>query len=120
MRGIARDVQHRTEIYGTGTDGNVSSRHVLTFRIERPGSPPVPVQMKGMRIEGVLADGDEVSVEAEHRPGKVMKTKRVENLTTGVPVVAGVPLYVKIVAVPVVGFVIAMFAYVAHSFATAP
>ena len=50
--------------------------------------PPVPVQLKGMNIGGMVAEGDEISVEAEPRPGKVLKTKRVENLTTGVPVEA--------------------------------
>ena len=85
MSGIARDVRHRSELWG-GQNGGTSSMDVLTFRIERPGMQPVPVQMRALDIEGLITDGGEVRVDAEQRPGKVLKTKRVENLTTGVPV----------------------------------
>jgi hypothetical protein len=120
VRGVARDVRFRTEVSGTGgyDSSAVSSTTVLTFRIERPGHQPLPVQMRGMRIEGTLTDGDEVATGAEPRPGKVMKLKRLDNLTTGVPVVAGVPLYVKVAAVPVGAFVIGMFVFVGYQFAT--
>ena len=85
MRGTARHVQRGSEIWG-GQDGNVSSRQVLTFRIERDGMQPVPVQLKGLHIDGMVAEGDDVSVDRDPVAGKVLKTKRVENHTTGVPV----------------------------------
>jgi hypothetical protein len=71
-------------------------------------------------MNGTVADGDEVIAYGEPRPGKVMKVKYVDNLTTGIPVHTRWPLYVKIVAVPVFAFVIGIFAFVAYSFATGP
>jgi hypothetical protein len=121
VRGIARDVQYRSEVFSSGPSGQFGTSStgtytILTFRIERPGEQPVPVQMKSVRVEGSISDGDEVEIDAEQRPGKVLKTKRVINHTTGVPIVAGAPLYVKIIAVPVVLFVIAIFAFAAYQF----
>lgn len=99
----------------------VTSTHVLLFRIERPGEPLLQVQMKGQFMNGTVADGDEVIVHGEPpRPGRVMKTKYVENLTTGIPVHTRWPLYVKILAIPVFAFVIGIFAFVAYQFATMP
>lgn len=120
MSGVARDVRFRTEVSGGGQNSTVSTTTVVTFRIERPGEQPIPVQMRGMRVEGTITDGDEVRADAVPVPGKVLKVKRVENLTTGVPVEAGMPLYMKIVAVPVVAAVIGMFAFVGYQFATGP
>ncbi len=122
VRGRASAVQHRTEISGGGmNNSSVSTTHVLLFRIERPGEPPLQVQMKGQFMSGTVAEGDEVIVHGDPpRPGKPMKTKYVENLTTGIPVHTRWPLYVKIVAVPVVAIVIAIFAFVAYQFATMP
>ena len=87
MRGTALHVQRSSELWGGG-DSSPTTRHILTFRIERDGMQPVPVQLKGFHIDGMVAEGDEVSVDAEQVPGKVVKAKRVENHTTGVPVEA--------------------------------
>lgn len=122
LRGRASAVQHRTEVSGGGVNNSsVRSTHILLFRIERPGEPPVQVQMKGQFMNGTVAEGDDVIAYGDPpRPGKVMKVKYVENMTTGIPVHTRWPLYVKIIAVPVFAFVLAVFAFVAYSFATGP
>ncbi len=43
----------------------------------------VEVEMKGRRFKGAIADGDEVAIEATPKPGKTLRIKRLENLTTG-------------------------------------
>jgi len=122
VRGRASAVQYRTEVSGGGmNNSSVSTTHILLFRIERPGQPPVQVQMKGQFMNGTVAEGDEVIAYGElPRPGKAMKVKYVENLTTGVPVDTRWPLWAKVVAIPVFAFVIGIFAFVAYSFATMP
>lgn len=122
IRGRASAVQHRTEVSGGGmNNSHVSTTHILLFRIERPGEQPLQVQMKGQFMNGTVADGDEVIAYGDPpRPGKAMKVKYVENLTTGVPVNTRWPLWAKIVAVPVIAFVVAIFAFVGYQFATGP
>lgn len=122
LRGRASAVQHRTEVSGGGMNSShVTSTHVLLFRVERPGEPPVQVQMKGQFMSGTVAEDDDVVVYGNPpRPGRVMKTKYVENLTTGVPVHTRWPLYVKVIAVPVFAGIFGVFAFLAYSFATGP
>ena len=122
VRGRASAVQTRTQVSGGGmNNSSVSTTHYLLFRVERPGQPPLQVQLKGQFMNGTIADGDEVIVHGDPpRPGKVMKTKYVDNLTTGIAVHTRWPLYVKIIAVPVFAFVAAIFAFVAYQFATMP
>jgi hypothetical protein len=53
VRGRASAVQHRTEISGGGmNNSSATTTHVLLFRIERPGQPPLQVQMKGRFMSG--------------------------------------------------------------------
>lgn len=119
VRGRATAVQYRAQVSGGGmNNSSTSTTHILLFRIERPGQPTVQAQMKGAFLNGTIADGDEVIAYGEPRPGKIMKTKYVENITTGIPVHTRWPLYVKIVAVPVIAGVIAVFSFVAYQFAT--
>lgn len=121
VRGRASAVQHRTEVSGGGmNNSSVTTTHILLFRIERPGQPPVQVQMKGQFMNGTVADGDEVIAYGEPRPGKAMKVKYVDNLTTGIPVDTRWPLWAKVIAIPVFAAVIGVFVFVGYSFATGP
>jgi hypothetical protein len=119
LRGRATAVQRHTEVSSGGTNGHASTTHVLNFRLEQPGRPPIPVQMKGAFLSGTIADGDEVVVHGEPRPGKVLKVKYVDNLTTGIPVDTRWPLWAKILAVPILVFVFGIFAVVGYELATA-
>ncbi len=123
--GRASGIQTRTQVWSSySRDGGSSthSREILNFRIEREGgAQPVVVQLKGLEIEGVVSDGDCVEVQGPAQPGKVLKTKRVENLTTGVPVVAkGYPTYVKVLMVPAVGFILGIWGFLAYQFLSGP
>lgn len=120
VRGRASAVQYRSQVSGGGMNNSpASTTHILLFRIERPGEPPIQVQMKGAFLNGTVAEGDDVIAYGDPpRPGKTMKTKFVENMTTGIPVHTRWPLYVKIVAVPVIAGVIAVFSFVGYQFAT--
>jgi hypothetical protein len=121
VRGRASAVQYRTEVSGGGmNNSSVSTTHILLFRIERPGQPPVQVQLKGQFMNGTVAEGDEVIAYGEPRPGKTMKVKHVDNLTTGIPVTTRWPTWAKVVAIPVFAIIIGIFAFVAYSFATMP
>ncbi|HEX8648902.1 MAG TPA: hypothetical protein VF715_18545 [Thermoleophilaceae bacterium] len=121
VRGRASAVQYRTEVSGGGGNTQTSTTHILLFRIERPGEPPIQVQMRGRFMNGTVADGDDVIAYGDPpRPGKVMKTKYVENMTTGIPVHTRWPLYAKIFAIPVIAIIIAIFSFLAYQFATNP
>jgi hypothetical protein len=122
IAGTARDVRYREELqshYSSNSNGfggstTVTATQVLTFRIVLGDGGLIPVQLKGRAIEGDLTEGDQVEVWGKLRPGKVMKAKRVENLTTGIPVESkGVPLWAKIVMTP---FVIAILGFIAWCF----
>jgi hypothetical protein len=123
VAGTARDVRFRTEIRGGGSHGSgggatsIQSRSILTFRIERDATAPVPVELRGLNIDGVIADGDLVEVAGPARPGRVLKASTVVNRTTGVPVVArGMAAWAKVLAAVVIVWVIAIFAWVGYSF----
>ncbi len=59
VRGRASAVQYRTQVSGGGMNNSqVSTTHVLLFRVERPGQPPLQVQMKGQFMNGTVALGD--------------------------------------------------------------
>lgn len=80
--GEARAVQMRTEQYGQN-----QIRNVLTFRLERHDRegnrlPPVSVEMRGLSFEGVLVDGDWVSVSGKWRDG-TLTARKLRNLTSG-------------------------------------
>lgn len=58
--------------------------YVWDFRIERQGSPPVQVEMRGFRMYGAIADGDEVAI-PEHAASAsgLIRTHRLHNYTSG-------------------------------------
>jgi hypothetical protein len=114
ISGTARAIQYRNELsggYSSGSSVSVQSRTVLTFRVDPgDGGPPVPVELKGLSIEGDIAEGDWVDVYGRYRPGRVLKAKAVVNRTTGVPVEArGAPGWAKaiavILAIAIIGFI---------------
>jgi hypothetical protein len=96
--GLARGVQTRSEQLG-------ESHHetVWTFRVERYDEAGnrellVPVEMRGLRFEGSIADGDWVRVRGRRRDG-TLRASELENLTTGATVRAkGLPTAVKVIA----------------------
>ncbi len=65
---------------------------VWDFRLERIDAngkplPRVPVEMRGRRFEGSIANGDLVEIDgARWTPGQVLHTRQVRNATTGVTV----------------------------------
>ncbi|MDQ3742449.1 MAG: hypothetical protein M3389_16080, partial [Actinomycetota bacterium] len=80
--GIARGLRERSEWRDSG------AHYMVTFRVERHdayGAPlaPVPVELVGRRIEGVIQDGDWVEVPPHWQPGETLRTTTVRNLTTG-------------------------------------
>lgn len=80
--GEARSLQQRTESMGQD-----ASRSVWAFRLERYDSSgnrlrPVQVEMRGLKFEGSLTDGDQVRVSGRWRGGLV-RAESLENLTTG-------------------------------------
>jgi hypothetical protein len=80
--GEARGVQQRTEQYGQN-----QLRTVLTFRLERHDREgnrlsPIAVEMRGVSFEGVLHDGDWVSLSGTWRDG-TLRARKLQNLTNG-------------------------------------
>jgi hypothetical protein len=48
--------------------------------------PPVPVQMRGLRFNGTINEGDRVEIDQRWRRGEMLCPSRVRDLTTGVTV----------------------------------
>jgi hypothetical protein len=81
VEGQIRGIQQRAESLGEG-----ATNTVWTFRLERydrDGNrlPPIPVQLRGLRFEGFVSEGDDVRATGEWKDGTLV-TERVENLTT--------------------------------------
>ncbi len=55
---------------------------IWDFRVERPGAPPVAIEMRGYAFDGALANGDEVRVAATPGSRGIVHTSTVENLTS--------------------------------------
>src|SRR5262245_28843811 len=61
---------------------------ILTFLVERHdeegrSSLTVPVEIRGLRLHGVLRDGDAVMIRGRWHPGQTLRPRRVRNVTTG-------------------------------------
>lgn len=83
--GIVNGLQQRQEMFG----GNYFT--VWSFRLEHmdsAGHPmtPIPVEMRGRRFNGGINNGDLVDVGGRPQPGKLVRTRRVRNLTVGTDV----------------------------------
>jgi lipopolysaccharide biosynthesis regulator YciM len=86
IRGIARRVRLQRE-----EDQWIarSTQQVLSFTVERtddPRLPRVPVRMIGARIEGDIAEGDEVTFRVRRSASGVLVVSEVMNLETHAPV----------------------------------
>jgi hypothetical protein len=79
--GEVRSLRQRTE------SNKNSNTYIWTFCVERYDSlgnrlPPVPVEMRGRSIRGVINEGDRVWVRGRAKRG-VVRANKVKNLTTG-------------------------------------
>lgn len=85
--GIAYAVSVRTE----GGGENSLQQVVLTYRLKRLGPdgrelPVLQVEMRGRKLEGMIADGDLVQAAGPLPPSGAIQLETVANLTTGAPV----------------------------------
>ncbi|MFE4602164.1 hypothetical protein ACFRKE_15050 [Kitasatospora indigofera] len=85
--GLVRDVQTRTERSRHSAD-----RFVMNFRVEvelyADGANQVmlvPVEMRGHRFDGAVAEGDRIRAHGRLRAG-TLRVKKLRNLTTGADV----------------------------------
>jgi hypothetical protein len=86
--GIAYAVNVRNE----GGGENSVAQVILTYRIHRlaPGGgtlPALQVEMRGRRLQGMVADGDLIQAPTPLPPAGVVQLESVTNLTTSSPVV---------------------------------
>lgn len=91
VSGEARDIRWSTEVDPHVVDA-ARTRTVLTFRIHRHDAAgtwlqPVPVQLRGWRIDGALNEGDWVEATAVWQPGLTLELTGLRNLTNGGAVV---------------------------------
>jgi hypothetical protein len=61
---------------------------IWTFRLMRYDKnqnelPPVPVEIRGYEISGIIADGDEVEIQATWTPPAILSISKLYNCTTG-------------------------------------
>ncbi|MFD4715222.1 hypothetical protein ACFWN5_36920 [Streptomyces sp. NPDC058430] len=80
-----RDVQTRTERGRHTTD-----KFVMNFRVEQRDDAAnrvtlVPVEMRGYRVDGSVAEGDRVRARGRMRSG-TLRVRKLHNLTTGADV----------------------------------
>lgn len=98
LSGVVRNVQFRSEL--RSENGSVQ---VLTFQLEQHDAvgkqlQPALVELRGVSLEGQVADGEQVTVAGKWRNGRVV-AKEVVSQTTGASIRARrPPLWV---AVPV-------------------
>jgi hypothetical protein len=78
VRGVAR------QVYASplGNDSQLLTLRVERFDADGNRLQPIPVQIKGPRLDGTLSDGDEVELSGRWTRGTV-RTRRARNLTTG-------------------------------------
>lgn len=112
LRGVARNVQFRSEVG--------ASRHgvqVLAFRLEQHDAlgtelAPVLVELRGSALEGQVIDGEEVTVAGKWRHGLVV-AQEVVSQTTGASVRARRPsAWLLVPLVILLLMVVAVFALV--------
>lgn len=86
--GIAYAVTVRSE----GGGENSIHQVVLTYRLHRRAPdgrelPVLQVEMRGRRLQGMIAEGDLIQAPGPLPPGGVIQLETVTNLTTSAPVV---------------------------------
>jgi hypothetical protein len=84
--GVVRDLQNRSEPRGSG-QGSVTQQ-IYTFRLERYDAagnrlPPIPVEMRGDTLWGVVNEGDWVEIPDSWQPNQTLRARKLTNLTTG-------------------------------------
>lgn len=79
VRGRASRVQQRQEMHGG------KYWYIWEFSLSREGLPLIPVEMRGLRFDGVVMEGDEIEIDQAPKPGTVLHTRRVMNLTLNAP-----------------------------------
>lgn len=91
--------------------------------VDKDGNPfsPLPVEMRGVQFQGILADGHKVEVEGGWKKGRLLRTKRAYNMTTNSPVEAkGKNIWPKVllgfIAFIVFVFVIALLLSIASNY----
>ncbi len=90
--GIAYAVNVRNE----GGGENSVPQVILSYRLHRRGPdgstlPTLQVEMRGRRLQGMVAEGDLIQAPAPLPPTGVIQLESVVNLTTGAPVVLNRP-----------------------------
>ena len=85
--GIAYAVDVRNE----GGGENSVTQVILSYRLHRRGPdgstlPTLQVEMRGRRLQGMVAEGDLIQAPAPLPPTGVIQLESVVNLTTGAPV----------------------------------
>jgi hypothetical protein len=83
--GRVANYQQRIEVDPFITRGQT---YIWTFRVERSGQLPVPVEMRAPKITGALVNGDVVEVPGPWQPGQTIRPSKVLNRTTNTMVVA--------------------------------
>lgn len=119
--GEVRDFHERRE-----TEAN-NTWIIWTFRIaryDRSGNQlqPIPVEMKGMKFEGAISEGDWVEVPGIWKTGTIVNPRWLTNLTTGSRVSGIIPFGTKIgIAcgwIMFVVFIIAVIAFIIFIFSS--
>jgi hypothetical protein len=85
IRGIVRGFQSRSESQSMGQGHRTWT--VWTFRLEShdQGSnlvQRIPVEMRGLSMEGSINDGDEVEIPGRWQPGQTVQPSEAYNVTT--------------------------------------
>jgi hypothetical protein len=83
IAGVARGCQVRQEALSEKTTCQILAFRLDRFDDEGRPLPSVPVEMRGLHLQGQISDGEWVEVPGNWQAGELFTPRRIRNLTTG-------------------------------------
>lgn len=90
IRGEVRGFRERVEQHGSNQVGTPAPDIIWSFRVERYQDghrlTPIPVEMRGVKLRGIIHEGDMVEIYDPWREGETIRPKQITNITTNTQV----------------------------------
>ena len=83
IRGIVRKFNAQSQGHQGGGSTLIWTFRVIRFDENQNELPPVPVEIRSHEITGIIADGDDVEIQAVWAPPAILSVSKLYNHTTG-------------------------------------